>query len=146
VSKADSRIVLRPENLNQFIGFVKGLDLSAPMQFDWKPYKSSRSLDQNALMWKWLTFMASHFSSKKGGFSKDDMHDLMRHKFLGYVDKTVGKTVIPPQLRSTKDLDVGEMHHYLTNIDMWAASCGCLLPRPEGSVYDQMIREEAAGA
>ena len=139
-----NRFILRPENRQQFIAFVNGLDLAEPTQFDWKPYKSKRSLDQNALMWAWLTHMAKHFSSKAGTFTQDDMHDLMRHKFLGYDERKIGNTELPPQLKSTTKQNVGEMHHYLSQIDMWAATCGCLLPRPEDSIYDQMCRESAA--
>jgi hypothetical protein len=139
-----NRFVLRPENRMQFIAYITCMELSEPVQFDWKPHKSKRSVDQNALMWQWLTHMAKHFSSKGGSFEKEDMHDLMRHKFLGYNERKIGNTELPPQLKSTTDQNVAEMHHYLSQIDMWAASCGCLLPRPEDSIYDEMCREQAA--
>jgi hypothetical protein len=139
-----SRFVLREQNRDQFIAYITGMDLSQPQEVTIKPHKSARSLSQNALMWQWLTHMAHHFSGKAGSFDKEDMHDLMRHKFLGYDERKIGNTELPPQLKSTADLDVAEMHHYLSQIDMWAASCGCLLPRPEDSVYDQMLKEQAA--
>jgi len=104
----------------------------------------ARSLDQNALMWMWLTILAEHFTL--GGMvnedgerlSKDDMHDIMRHKFLGYESSSrkLGQTVIDEhKLRSTAKLDSGDMHHYLSQIDEWANSHGCPLPHPEDCEY-----------
>lgn len=139
-----SKYTLRDNNRLQIIALISGLDLTEPQDVTIKPHKSSRSLDQNALMWQWLTAMSGHFSGRSGSFSKDDMHDLMRHKFLGYNERKIGSTTLPPQLKSTTNLDVGEMHHYLTQLDMWAASNGCLLPRPEDSIYDELCRSEAA--
>ena len=139
-----SKYTLRDNNRLQLVALISGLDLSEPQDVTIKPHKSSRSLDQNSLMWIWLTHMAKHFSSKSGTFTQDDMHDLMRHKFLGYDERKIGNTELPPQLKSTTKQNVGEMHHYLSQIDMWAATCGCLLPRPEDSIYDQMCRESAA--
>lgn len=106
-------------------------------------YAPKRSISANDLYWKWLTDMAYQFSAKYTGliYSKDDMHDLMRHKFLGYLPaKQLGKTVIPQSLKSTRDLSKGEMCHYLNQIDMWAASVGCLLPRPEDSDYEEYLK------
>lgn len=139
-----NQLVLREANKAQFLSFIEGLDTETPMQFSWKPAKSQRSVEQNGLMWSWLSVMAGYFSTEQRGFTRDDMHDLMRHKFLGYVEKKVGNTEMPPQLRSTTTLDVAEMHDYLTQIDAWAAACGCLLPRTADSVYDLMIQEQAA--
>ena len=139
-----NRFILRPENRQQLIAFISGMDLAEPIQFDWKIYKSKRSVGQNSLMWAWLEHMAKHFSGKGGTFTQEDMHDLMRHKFLGYDERKIGSTELPPQLKSTTKQNVSEMHHYLSQVDMWAATCGCLLPRPEDSIYDQMCRESAA--
>ena len=102
--------------------------------------KPHRSLSANSLYWVWLDTLAKHFSKGGNKFSKDDMHDLMRHKFLGYEDRTVGKTVIAQQLKSTADLDSGGMFHYMEQIDAWAADCGCLLPRPEDNEYAEWAR------
>ena len=72
--------------------------------------------------------------------TKDDAHDLMRHKFLGHETKTVGQTEIT-KLRSTTELDKGEMTDYMTQIDNWCVDHGCLLPKPEDSEYQQIMRE-----
>lgn len=102
--------------------------------------RARRTLPQNALYWQWLTVMGEHFTGKGYPLTKDDAHDLMRHKFLGHETKTIGKTEIT-KLRSTADLDKGEMTDYMTQIDNWCVDHGCLLPKPEDSEYQQIMRE-----
>lgn len=111
-------------------------DWSQPMSVEWKVHRESRSLSQNSLYWKWMSELAIYFSSKSNQpYTRDHMHDLMRHKFLGYVDNTIGNTVIKQQLRSTTGLDKPDFHHYLEQIDAWAADHGALLTHPEDSEY-----------
>jgi len=113
---------------------------SGPQRITIETIKPHRSLSANALYWTWLNTLAAHFSKGDNKFDKDDMHDLMRHRFLGYEDKTVGKTVIAQQLKSTADLDSGGMFHYMQQIDEWASVHGCLLPRPEDNEYAQWAK------
>lgn len=136
--KADTK-----ERLEQCFNFLLQ---SMPIQgfrIEWSPWKDKRSLNANALYWQWLTIMAEHFSRGGQPFTKDDMHDLMRHQHLGYTDRVVGKTRIAQQLASTSDLDTGQMHAYMSKIDAWAADHGCLLPRPEDSTYAEWQRAAA---
>ena len=118
---------------------ILSADLSQPLSMTLKPFQPRRTLPMNALYWQWLTYMAKHFSEKAGPFSKDDMHDLMKHQFLGYAPaRKISRTDIPAQLKSTASLTKGEMLAYMEKIDAWAADHGCLLPRPGDSEYDQM--------
>lgn len=105
----------------------------------------SRSLSQNSLYWQWLGDMAKWFTSKGHEIDKDKLHDLMRHQFLGYEDRSFGKVKIPQQLRSTTDLDKAEMAEYMTLVDQWAADKGCLLVKPGDSEYMQIMREQGEG-
>ena len=129
-----------------FLEWLKKWDWSSDMEVQARKWVAKRSLPQNALYWQWMTQLAKHFSGLKmddgdGGkirvkFTKDDMHDLMRHRFLGYTDeKTVGSTVIPMQLISTTGLKTQPMHEYMSKIDAFAADNGCLLPHPADSEY-----------
>lgn len=126
------------EQRRRAIDAILRCNLTKPMTMTLMPFESKRTLSANNLYWQWLTVMATHFSQKAGPFSRDDMHELLKHKFLGYQDeKTLGKTVIPRQLKSTAKLTKGEMSHYMEQVDAWAADNGCLLPRPEDNEYDQ---------
>lgn len=114
-----------------------GWDWATPLQLKWKKHTESRSLSANALYWVWLGTMAKHYSQGAHSYTGDEMHDLMRHKFLGYTDVTVGKTVIRDQLKSTANMEVPEFCYYMEQIDAWAAENSVLLPRPEDSEYSK---------
>lgn len=103
---------------------------------------SNRSISQNNLFWMWMTEMANYFASKGvENSTKDQMHDLMCHKFLGNITVTVGKTEIT-RLKSLRDLDKGDMLHFLRQIDEWSADHGLLLTHPEDSEYQRLIEEQ----
>lgn len=105
----------------------------------------SRSLSQNDLYWMWLDEMCEHVKEKLGAeYSKEEMHDSMRHAFLGYDEpRTIGKITVKPQLKSTTKLTVGEMYFYMNKIDMYAAqSLGLYLTRPSDCQYEKLKRKE----
>lgn len=116
---------------------IEAEKLSSGQRIRVKIREEGRSIDQNGLYWQWLTILAKYFSKGSAEYSKDDIHDICRHKFLGYEDRKIGNTEIRAQLKSTARLDKGEMHHYLTQVDNWAVEMGCLLPHPEDSQYAQ---------
>jgi hypothetical protein len=92
----------------------------------------SRSTKQNKLYWQWLTVMT------ETGYTKDEMHVIMRDKFLGYEEVTT-KTDVIRVLRSTTDLKVGEFKDYLEQIDIFASEYGIVLPRPEDLYFESML-------
>lgn len=107
-----------------------------------------RTIPQNKTYWMWLDEIAQYINDRnKTDFTADDMHDRMRHQFLGYtVEKQVGSVTIPSQLLSTTDLTKGEMFHYMNQIDMYCAnSLGLLLTTPGDSMYAKMKREHESG-
>lgn len=110
-----------------------------------KPYTSSRSLSQNALAWQWFGEMAAHFSEKSGEiYSKEQMHDLMCHRFLGYRDVVIGHTVIPQQLIGTSQLDKAQFQRFLEQVDAWACDHGVMLTYPDISEYSKMREAQTA--
>ena len=108
-------------------------------------YEKKRTLPANALYWQWMSFMAAHYSGKGVALSKDDMHDLMRHKFLGWTNaRKVGNTHIGATLKSTSKLSNGEMCRYMEQVSAWASNFGVMLPTPEDSEYMRMIERQIA--
>ena len=106
-----------------------------------KPYIDARNLNQNALYWKWLSLTADHFNNKSSHqYDKDEMHDLMRHLHLGYEDIKVGSTLIKGQLRSTTNLDRGQMSEYMQKIEAWTADHDLLLPIPDEKQYEEWAK------
>lgn len=131
------------EQLENCFRFLRESIPANGFRISWEPWRDRRSVNSNALYWSWLTLLAAHFSRSGTTYSKDDMHDLMRHKFLGYEDRVIGNTEIRQQLASTSKLDTTQMYHYMSQIDAWGADHGCLLPRPEDEQYEK-YREAAA--
>ncbi len=106
-------------------------------------YSKPRSLSANRLYWAWLKEMATHFSKKGGKYSSEDMHDIMRHKFLGYEKpKKIGKTEISKQLKSTAKLSKSDFCYYMEQIDNWCVDHGLLLPKPDSEYTEFLAKQE----
>lgn len=125
---------------------IRMLLADGPVVLTIKPMGEICTRKCRALYWVWMAAMAKHFSKKGGHFEKEDMHDLMRHKFLGYESKTIGKTKLEPQLVSTSEdagFSTAQMLEFMQQIDAWAANNGCLLPRPEDNEYAEYAKAAA---
>jgi hypothetical protein len=111
---------------------------------------AGRSLPQNALFHKWCECAAQFFVSMgKTTFSTgapmnmENMKRNLKLTFLGEetvqeVNLKTGETSIRYELRSTSKLDKGDMHAFMTCIDVWATEHGIYLPHPEDSEYMKM--------
>jgi len=119
---------------------------------------ASRSLPQNALFHKWCECAAQFFVSMgKTTFASgqpmngESMKRNLKQTFLGEVEiqdtnlKT-GEITTRYELRHTSGLDKGEMHAFMTCIDVWAAEHGIYLPHPEDSEYQRMKIDMGAAA
>lgn len=103
-----------------------------PIVLQMKQWKPMASRSQQNLYWEWMVVLGKAFNQ-----DKNDMHDLMRHKFLGYEEKVIGDDVIR-RLKSTKasEIEKPDMAHYMNQIDVWASeTMGIYLPVPEMNEY-----------
>lgn len=97
-------------------------------------WRDKRTLSQNALYFKWLGEIAKQTEKMIGQVHDvDTYHEHFKKKFCPVTRVTLGKTTI--ELQSTKKLDTGQMHHYLSQIDHWAHSAGYALTIPMESEY-----------
>lgn len=92
--------------------------------------KKGRSLNQNAYYFGVVVDLLSELT----GFNQDEMHEILKHKFLRqtlWVPKKDGvkeKSIIA---RSTADLTTKEFEDYLSQIRQWASiDLGCYIPNP----------------
>ena len=106
-----------------------------PLMISYEPYKDPRTRSQNNLYWLWLEEMAHFYTTPTSHFSKDDMHDLMRHKFLGYEDRKIGLTEITHQLISTTTLKKHDMSEYMHQIEAWNIDNGLRVTIPADNEY-----------
>lgn len=107
----------------------------------------NRTLSQNSLYWMWIDQATSWINDKKGtDFKTEEIHDRMKHQFLGYTDeKQIGDVTIRPQLKSTAKLTKGEMFHYMSQVDAYWTQLGLFLVTPDDSVYAQIRKRHEGG-
>lgn len=125
------RYILRDEKIKQ--NCIKEIEaLYGVYEVVIKPYKKDRSAAQNRLMWEYITTLADYT-----GNSKDDMHEILKLRFLGSETITaLGYKIERP--RSTTKLTTAEFTDYLDKIDALAIQLGVRLPKPEDLYYEAM--------
>ena len=87
---------------------------------------NNRSREQNSLYWKWINIM-----SEETGFTKEEMHELIKYKFLArnIVDDNGVEEVI---VKSTTTLTVKEFTKLMNNVLYWSSdTLGINLPSNE---------------
>ncbi len=104
---------------------LQSLDISKPFEVTIKPYKKSRSNAQNNVMWMWLPDIAKHF-----GYTADELHEVLKVRFLGIESRMVDKQVLI-QPKSTTKLTTKQMAEYLTKIEALAEANGIILRKPD---------------
>jgi len=88
--------------------------------------KSTRSLQQNRLWWVYMTFL-----SKDLGYSKDEIHEICKFKFLQR-EKVIESTgEIMPYLESTTKLSKTDFASMVNELIRWSAETfNIILPLP----------------
>jgi len=143
-------ILVTQEHKNRAIAIIEGLPLTPVSEIIIRKHKKDRSLEQNSLLWKWLTIIANEL-----GTSKEEQHEFFKDKFLvniyqrdnpDYADMvqtlrevwkqgmreealSLRKRIVA--LTSTTTATVAQMAEYLNCIEMAAAELAIKLPFPE---------------
>jgi len=142
VKKIDHDSVLNAHKyVDEHLNCIAGTGKTAAVKVE--EYKSPRSLSANSLYWLWLSEIAGFLTKKGREATKEDLHDLMRHKFLGYHPKRkVGRTEIGSTLKSTRKLNTSEFCFYLQQIDAWASEIGCFVTSPMDCEYRRFLDKQ----
>lgn len=120
---------------SRWIAFVQAQPL--PLSVECKPWRKSRSNDQNALLWAMYTPIAEHM-----GYDAEDVHEWMCGRFWGWKDVKVPKTPRNPEglssvpIRSTtrnadgkRDvIDAKTFGLFVDMVDRIAAQAGIYIP------------------
>jgi hypothetical protein len=107
-----------------------------PIELSWRKWRDHHSRSQQALYRIWCRHLGKVF-----GYDEDDVHDLLRYKFLGHEPLEIGGEVVP-RLVSTTSLRKPEMCEYMMQVEVWTLDLGIQLPMPEDNEY--MKYREAA--
>lgn len=95
--------------------------------------KQSRTLAQNKYYWGVIVPMLS----SEFGYFKDEMHELLRRKFLSYTKENPYTGEAEMFARSTTKLSTADMEIYLESIRAWALSeFAVYLPLPNEFLGD----------
>lgn len=118
-----SEIILRSElQRKTALDVIARLDLKYTWRVEVKRYVQRRSINANALYWKWIGIIA-----QETGNDADDVHEAMKAKFLAH--KIVMEEPVRP---STTKLSKPEMSAYMEQTYQFAtAELGIILPVPE---------------
>ena len=105
-------------NLPNLITKLKELDFNKIWKVQVTERKHIRNLSQNDKYWAILEGLSYHL-----GYTKEELHELMKYKFLKYAKEIAGNPVVV--VPSTADLDTGEFAEFIENVLMFAQQYGC---------------------
>jgi hypothetical protein len=97
----------RRSSVDEYIGTLIGQRVEVIIR---KP-RTKRSDVQNSYYWG----VVIELLSKELGYDKDEMHEILKYKFLQ--SNAMGM----PYIKSTTKLSTGEFEEYLSKIKQWAA-------------------------
>lgn len=112
-----------------------------------KPWREKRSLSQNSLSHVWYQEISDYLiASGRTDATPKWVKRNLKKTFLGYedveyTDFTTGEKTVEQQLRHTSDLDTGDMHHFMCQVERWCAQFGLVLSIPQSSEF-QVLREK----
>lgn len=105
-------------NLPILITKLKELDFTKVWKVQVTERKPIRNLSQNDLYWTLLEGLSDHL-----GYTKDELHELMKYKYLKYAKEIAGQPVVV--VPSTSDLDTAQFAELIENVLRFANEYGC---------------------
>jgi hypothetical protein len=99
-------------------------------------WKDSRSIQSNALYWKWLTIIGNDL-----GYHNDEIH----HEFIRMfapVYTIRGLDGKPRQIQlTTSKMNTKQMHEYMERINQWSAENNIVLPQPDDALIEALVEK-----
>lgn len=123
------------------------LDAGQCFRLQVKPWREKRSLSQNALSHRWYTEISEYLiKSGRTDATPAWVKRNLKKTYLGYeeveyTDFVTGIKTIELELRHTSDLDTGDMHHFMCQVEGWCAQFGLVLTIPQSSEF-QVLRDK----
>lgn len=109
-----------------------------------KPWKDKRSLSQNALSHMWYAEISEYLiKSGRTDATPEWVKRNLKRTYLGceeitYTDFVTVEKVTTYEPRHTSNLDTGEMHFFLNQVERWCAQFGLALTIPHDSEYQKL--------
>ena len=134
-----SRYILWPENrdriLENCVRELVATDPKTAIEVSIKPYKKTRSDEQNAALWG----VAYPVFSQHTGYSADELHEVMCMGFFGRLERVVmGNTIVRPVRTTTTGIDGNrsvltalEFSEFYAYVQRRGAEIGLDIPDPD---------------
>lgn len=103
-------------DLQRVADVIRGLAPTKPWRIELTPHRAKRSPEQNKLLWAIYAAIASNT-----GHTSEEIHEVMKAKFLPRQVVTVGDEEVPIVGSSTK-LDVKEFSEFVERVQAFASS------------------------
>ena len=132
---------LTANSIGSFIAELWKLDLTKAWRVTIVQWRESRSGQQNKMYWLWMAELAKQARVNGKEFSGEVWAEFFKKYYCPdkLIDMPLGEASI---VKSTTNLDTGEMHHYLNKIQAWCMSEGYALTIPENSEYQQLLDKQ----
>lgn len=114
--------------LSKFRDQLRDADFTKPWELICRPYKTTRSLEQNKRYWALMGEVAEQMAAHMDGVyhAPESWHEIMKKRFLGYdVMEVEGATYEVP--KSSRKLKVDEFADFMTQVEAWAIEQGVML-------------------
>ncbi len=118
-------ILRNPEIRRRAMEAIKALPLNEVWECDLKPWKGTRSQEQNALYWVRLTEISEQLFPDGKHYDAEVYHEYLKGRFLGKLQITMDEndeTVFVN--KSTTKLKVSDFADYMTQVEAWGVEHG----------------------
>lgn len=121
---------LTVNSIGMLIQSLWKLDLTKAYRVNVVLWRESRSGKQNNMYWKWLAEICPQW-----GVTNDPeiLHEIFKKFYCP--EKVINEHV---SIKSTKKLDVGEMHFYLNRIECFCIDRGYMITIPDKCEYREL--------
>lgn len=118
MSSFNTYILRTEEGLGQLYDLLEAELTHGPLDVQWEPYKPKRSTLANRYYWEILSQ-----AGEQSGHTKDELHALMRWKFLGAKQTEVMGNMFN-LLPTTTDLNTKEFSDYVKSVEAYILESG----------------------
>jgi len=121
---------LTVNSIGMLIQAIWKLDLTKAWRVTIVQWRESRSGKQNKMYWKWLGEICTQWDVTD---DPEILHEIFKKFYCP--EKVINEHV---SIKSTKKLDVGEMHFYLNRIECFCIDRGYLITIPDQCEYREL--------
>jgi len=125
---------LTASSIGLFIQELWKIDLTKAYRVNVVQWRESRSGKQNSMYWKWLAEICKQWDVTN---DPEILHEIFKKFYCP--EKVINEHI---KIKSTKKLDVGEMHFYLNKIECFCMNRGYLITIPDNSEYNQLKEKQ----